>query len=102
MNEFLVWFASVEHTKQGCSSPVLSWIPSGHLLTPCFLGRVETFNFSSAVHGGAAACFQDSGCLKALQKNILKEFWGNELVLGKEEITDSFRGAVFPSSSIEE
>lgn len=34
---------SVEHIEQGCSSPDLSWVPCGHLLTPWFLGRVKMF-----------------------------------------------------------
>lgn len=102
MKEFPVWFASGEHIKQGFSSPGLSWIPSGYLLTPCFLGRVEVFHFSSAVQEVAAACFQVSGHLKSLQKNIVEEFWGNALMLGKPEMTDSCNGALFPSLSVEE
>lgn len=89
---------SVEHIEQGCSSPVISWIPSGHLLTPWFLGRVKMLHVSSAMYGGAAACFQGSGSLKAFQKNVLKEFWANELVAGKQEMAASFQGAVFPLS----
>jgi len=53
---------------------------------------------SSAMYGGAAACFQATGSLKALQKKVLKEFWADELVLGKQEMAASSQGAVFPFS----
>lgn len=79
------------------------WIRSGHVLTLWFLGRVKMLHVSSAMYGGAAACFQASGSLKALQKNVLKEFWPNELVLEKQEMAASFQGEVsLFSFSVEE
>lgn len=91
-----VVFLSVEHLEQGCSSQFFPWIPSGHLLTLWFLGRVKMLHVSSAVYGGAAACFQGTRRLKALQKNVLKVCWPDELVLGKQEMAACFQGAVFP------